>query len=125
MVNTTRIIATAMASASSFLTFPRRPLMGLEAPKATRSALSDLAVVCGLGWPPGSATPPARIAGGVTACMKESLYLPLNATENVGSEPTEYLAVSEFSGRYGGSLALAVAIPAGRHHRHCGGQGFY
>jgi len=55
VVNVTRIIASAMATAKILHNFPRRPLMGLDAPKADRDADHDLAIASVLGLPPGSA----------------------------------------------------------------------
>ena len=53
VVNVTRIIASAMATAKILHTFPRRPLMGLDAPKADRDTDHDLAIASVLGSPPG------------------------------------------------------------------------
>ena len=53
VVNVTRIIASAMATAKILHTFPRRPLMGPDAPKADRDADHDLAIASVLGLPPG------------------------------------------------------------------------
>ena len=48
-------VCPAMATAKILHTFPRRPLMGPDAPKADRDADHDLAIASVLGSPPGSA----------------------------------------------------------------------
>ena len=90
VVNVTRIIASAMATAKILHTFPRRPLMGLDAPKADRDTDHDLAIASVLGSPPGPLADgrDASVGGPAFSAPASSLPLPPNG-ELVGASIPE------------------------------------